>query len=130
MRKKHTEPISEDRVVGPGFHGKVFAVVRSIPPGRVATYGQIAAVLGSPRVARQVGWALAASGQAVPPVPWHRVVNARGGVSTREAPPAELDQRTLLEAEGIRFRPSGTIDLARYRWEGPEQPDHSPRRRA
>lgn len=111
-----------DRVVGPGFHARVFEIVRQIPRGHVATYGQIAALLGSPRVARQVGWALAAAGDAEPPVPWHRVVNARGEVSPRGSGVADHEQRLRLEDEGVSFGPRGSIDLARYRWDGHASP--------
>jgi len=104
----------EPRVVGPGFHAKVFSMVRRVPPGYVATYGQIAAMLGSPRVARQVGYALSEAWRVAEedPVPWHRIINARGGISTQG------DQRALLEREGVEFRGDGTVDLARYRWDG------------
>ena len=105
------------RVVGPGFHAQVFEVVRRIPSGRVATYGQIAAELGAASVARHVGFALAAAGNAREPVPWHRVVNARGEISTRSSGDAELDQRDLLADEGVEFKANGHIDLKRYRHE-------------
>lgn len=110
-----------ERVVGPGFHEQVFAVVRRIPRGRVATYGQIAGVLGSPKVARHVGFALAAVGNAKRPVPWHRVVNARGQVSPRSDGLASEDQYDLLESEGVEFRPNGSVDLRRYRHVFPEE---------
>ena len=107
----------EPRVVGPGFHAKVFAMVRRVPPGRVATYGQIAALLGSPRVARQVGFALAGAWRVEldDPVPWHRIINTKGGISTQGD--SSLDQRALLEDEGIEFRANGTVDLERFRLE-------------
>ncbi len=112
----------EPRVVGPGFYAKVFAVVRRVPPGHVATYGQIGAVLGSPRVARQVGYALAGAWriQDIDPVPWHRIVNAKGAISTRDDTGDGGEQRTLLEEEGVEFRANGTVDLKRYRWHFPE----------
>jgi len=107
----------ELRVVGPGWHARVFAMVRRVPAGHVATYGQIATLLGSPRVARHVGFALAgASHSEGPPVPWHRIVNGRGGISTRDDSGARPDQRSLLEDEGVEFKANGTIDLHRYRW--------------
>lgn len=110
----------ETRVVGPGFHARVYAVVREVPRGRVATYGQIAALLGSPSVARHVGFALAAVGNADAPVPWHRIVNAQGRISPHGEGSAE--QRERLRAEGIRFDATGRIDLARYQWPGPLAP--------
>jgi methylated-DNA-protein-cysteine methyltransferase-like protein len=106
----------EPRVVGPGFHAKVYALVRRVPRGRVVTYGQIAATLGSSRVARQVGYALAAAGQASEPVPWHRVVNAKGEVSRGKHPTDADEQRELLEREGVQFSVEGTVDLEHYRW--------------
>lgn len=108
----------EPRVVGPGFHAKVFAMVRKVPHGHVATYGQIAAMLGSPRVARQVGFALAGAWRVEDhdPVPWHRIINAKGGISTRGDGEPSRDQRALLEAEGVEFRANGTVDLERFRW--------------
>ncbi len=109
----------EARVVGPGWHAKVFAMVRRVPAGHVATYGQIATLLGSPRVARHVGFALAGAWRVEhdEPVPWHRIVNSRGGISTRDDAGAGADQRTLLEAEGVEFKQSGTVELKRYRWQ-------------
>lgn len=114
----------EPRVVGPGWHAKVFAMVRRVPAGHVATYGQIATLLGSPRVARHVGFALAGAWRAEEedPVPWHRIVNSRGSISTRDDGGPGLDQRTLLEDEGVEFKLNGAIDLKRYRW----QPDIDP----
>lgn len=78
------------------------------------TYGQIATLLENRLSARAVGWAM---WQCPPDVPWQRVVNATGGCSTDRRPdmPPGL-QRAMLEAEGIEFRPNGTLDLTRYRW--------------
>ncbi|MEM6293262.1 MAG: MGMT family protein [Myxococcota bacterium] len=114
--------VEEPRVVGPGFHAKVYAMVRRVPPGHVATYGQIATLLGSPRVARQVGFALAGAwrAEATNPVPWHRIINAKGGISTRGDVGLGLDQRALLEDEGVEFKANGTVDLSRYRWHFPD----------
>jgi methylated-DNA-protein-cysteine methyltransferase-like protein len=91
--------------------------VRRIPRGRVATYGQIAALAGLGRQARQVGYALHAlpgEGHA----PWHRVVNARGAISLPPMGGADVTQRLRLEKEGVRFDARGRIDLARYGWRG------------
>lgn len=104
------------RVVSEGFHERVYAVVRKIPRGKVATYGQVATLLGSPRVARHVGWAMAACAEAEPPVPWHRVINAQGRISGRgELMRAEV-QRERLEAEGVEFDERERVDLRRFRW--------------
>ncbi len=94
---------------------RIYQVVRRIPRGRVATYGQIAELAGLPGHARQVGYALNAlpAGTAVP---WHRVINARGEVSRRRVPGAELSQRLLLQREGVRFDARGRVALERVRW--------------
>ncbi len=92
----------------------VFAVVVRIPAGRVMTYGQIAAELGSRLSPRAVGWMLHRCPDGVP---WQRVVNASGGCSTDRLPdfPQGL-QRSMLEGEGVSFGDDGTLDLDRYRW--------------
>lgn len=94
----------------------IYAVVERIPYGRVATYGQIAALAGHPGQARQVGYALHALPEGSP-LPWHRVVNARGEVSLRSEAGWEHYQRHLLAEEGVAFDLRGRIDLARFRWE-------------
>lgn len=97
----------------PGFFRRVYRVVRGIPKGRVATYGQVAALAGTPRAARAVGWALRAlDGATADRVPWHRVVNAAGGISPRPGLSPEV-QRRRLRAEGVRFR-KGHVDLGRH----------------
>ena len=93
----------------------VYRVVRRIPAGQVATYGQIAAMSGMPRAARQVGWALSALG-GEDDVPWHRVINAQGEISPRGGPEVVDLQRALLESEGIEFNRRDRIDLDRYCW--------------
>ncbi len=101
------------------FFEQVYRVVRRIPPGQVATYGQIARILGAPRAARTVGWALhdLPSGGDVP---WQRVVNSRGAISLETRGMGGAIQRALLEDEGVRFDPEGRIDLAVYGWPGPD----------
>lgn len=99
-------------VVG-GTYERIYAVVRRIPAGRVATYGQVARIAGIVNGARQVGYAL----HALPEhraVPWHRVVNARGAISLRGG--GDATQRILLEREGVRFGAGGRIDLAAHGW--------------
>lgn len=107
----------EPRVVGPGFHERVYAVVKLVPRGFVTTYGDVGTMLGSPRVARQVGWALANLDlRQFPDVPWHRVVNAQGTVSFRgDVTRADL-QETLLRAEGIAVDQDGRLDLKSHRY--------------
>lgn len=99
---------------------RIYSVVREIPEGRVATYGQVAALAGLPGHARQVGYALHALRDE--DVPWHRVINAQGRVSLRAEPGYDGYQRHLLEEEGVAFNPGGAVDLKRYRWE----PDRDP----
>ncbi len=106
---------------------RIDAVVRRIPRGRVATYGQVAALAGRPGQARQVGYALHALGDGSD-VPWHRVINHRGEVSRRADPFDEPLQRALLEAEGVVFGPTGRIDLERFRWEPEPRPGGAARR--
>jgi methylated-DNA-protein-cysteine methyltransferase-like protein len=105
--------VAQRRVVGPGFHAQVYALVCQVPAGRVTTYGDVAAALGSPRVARHVGWALAAL--QTPDVPWHRVINSRGALSFRGDTSRGVLQRSLLEAEGVTFDPAGRVARA-LRW--------------
>lgn len=105
------------------FYEAVYRVVRQIPRGRVMTYGRIAAILGCPRAARAVGYAMRASGVRND-VPWHRVINSRGGISARGEVERPILQRMLLESEGIRFGASDTCDLARYRWEPPDPDEY------
>jgi methylated-DNA-protein-cysteine methyltransferase-like protein len=93
----------------------VYRVVRRIPAGRVATYGQVAALAGMPGAARQVGWALSALAEEAD-VPWQRVVNAMGKISMRAAPESEGLQRSMLEAEGVDFDRCGRVDLLRFAW--------------
>ncbi len=95
-----------------GFFSRVFALVRAIPSGHVATYGQLARALGAPRGARVVGWSLRACPEDVP---WHRVVNAGGRISWRLSGGAST-QRRRLEQEGVRFDRTGQIDLDVFGW--------------
>jgi methylated-DNA-protein-cysteine methyltransferase related protein len=99
---------------GMRFRAAVYALVRRVPPGRVVTYGQVAALVRRPRAARAVG---AAMKQCPAGVPWHRVVNAQGGISRRRVASGMLTQRIRLEQEGVRLR-HGRVPLAHYRWEG------------
>ena len=95
---------------------RIWAVVNRIPKGRVATYGQVARLTGLPRHARLAGYALHAL-PASSPVPWHRVVNAKGEVSARrDGSEHHLLQRVLLQNERVRFDARGKISLARFRW--------------
>ena len=95
------------------FFDRVYSLVREIPCGRVATYGQLAALLGVPRGARAVGWALRAlHGKPASQVPWHRVVGASGRISLPDFR-GGLVQRRRLRAEGVSFE-GARVDLARH----------------
>lgn len=100
--------------VGAGFRARVYAVVREIPPGRVLGYGDVAARLGSPRAARQVGWALAAL-PADTDVPWHRVIRSSGHLAMQGDPGRALLQRARLEAEGVGWV-GDRVPMGRFRW--------------
>ncbi len=116
--------MAAERALSPAYR-RIYAVVRRIPRGRVATYGQVASLAGLPGRARQVGYAL----HALPDgsdVPWQRVINHKGEVSARAEPFYEPVQRAALEAEGVAFDARGRIDLGRFRWE----PEARPGRRA
>lgn len=97
----------------PSTYTRVYAAVARIPAGRVATYGQVAALVGAPRGARQVGYALAAlpAGSAVP---WHRVVNARGEISVGGA--SAVTQRLRLVRERVLAEGAARVDLAKFGW--------------
>lgn len=95
---------------------RIYAVVRRVPRGKVATYGQIAELAGLEGQARQVGYAMAAvpSSSAVP---WHRIINAQGRVSMRSAGSGStIIQQQLLEREGVVFDGGGRVSLSRHRW--------------
>ncbi len=94
---------------------RIYEVCREVPSGRVATYGDIAAIVGGGCDARTVGYAL----NMMPkdggePVPWQRIINAQGGIST-----SGLLQRKILEDEGIVFDQKDRVPLGLYRWSGP-----------
>jgi methylated-DNA-protein-cysteine methyltransferase related protein len=102
--------------VAASFPQQVYAIVEAVPPGYVITYGAIAHLMGEPRKAREVGWALAATPARVPPIPAHRVINARGELSGGHSFGGYAVQRALLEAEGVSFMANGRVDLDRYLW--------------
>jgi len=100
---------------------RILAVVAAVPRGRVAGYGQVAALAGLPRHAREVGRVLAdlPDGSSIP---WQRVIAADGRVRPRGLWGDEERQRRLLEAEGVVFDARGRVDLDRFRWD----PDRAP----
>lgn len=98
----------------------VYSLVEKIPPGAVATYGQLAMLAGSPRAARQVGYAMRVS----PPerrLPCHRVVNRTGALTPDHVFGSREFQRMLLESEGVTFLPDGRIDMAKHIWQSGRQ---------
>ena len=100
-----------------GIFEQVYRLVRQVPPGRVTSYGAIARLLGQPHAARTVGWAL----HSLPDgsdVPWHRVINSQGRISSSGREPGASLQRVLLEAEGVAFNDDGRVDWDQFGWEG------------
>jgi len=96
------------------FHEKVVAIIKKVPMGKVAIYGQIAALAGNPNAARQVSWTLNSS-SSKEKLPWHRIINKQGRISLEPGAGYE-EQRSRLEKEGITFSLNGSIDLKRYLW--------------
>lgn len=97
------------------FFARVYRIVAQIPRGKVATYGQVAALAGSPRAARQVGEAMRRTPEYLD-IPCHRVVNQAGGMSPAWAFSGADRQRRALEEEGVAFLDSGCIDMDCCLW--------------
>ena len=104
----------------PKYRERVYEIVRSIPPGRVMTYGQIAEILGDGYTPRTVGFVMHASGDNTP---WHRVINAQGACSTGRVVIPHDKQQRMLEAEGVKFNQRGRCDLKTYLWMPDEHSD-------
>ncbi len=100
------------------YRERVYEVVRSIPRGRVMTYGQIAEILGDGYTPRTVGFCMHASDDVTP---WHRVINAQGACSTGGIVLPHDKQQRMLEAEGVKFNERGRCDLKTYLWIPDEQ---------
>lgn len=105
------------------FYHQVYAVVRKIPPGKVTSYGRIAAMLGAPKAARAVGYALRAlkdtgDDPAYSDVPWQRVVNSQGRISIQNREFGAQLQAQLLRSEGVEVSEDLRIDLDVYLWPG------------
>jgi methylated-DNA-protein-cysteine methyltransferase-like protein len=96
---------------------RVWKIVRKVPRGRVVTYGMVSQMIDKRLTPVGVGWAIRAASEELP---WHRVVNSSGGISTDKEHPGL--QRAMLEAEGVKFKPDGTIDLAKYAWQSKPRP--------
>lgn len=102
-------------MVEPDIDHRIWQVVCLIPPGQVATYGEVARQAGLPRGARRVGRAL----RGLPgdtAIPWHRVINAQGRISLPQGSASQYTQRERLEAEGVIFRHNKTVDFRRFGW--------------
>ncbi len=97
------------------MYERIYDVIRRIPTGRVATYGQIARIAGRCS-ARNVGYALSASPEGLD-IPWHRVINRKGEISLRSDLGSDQLQRQLLESEGVVFDDKNRVDLNHYGWE-------------
>lgn len=95
-------------------HQRIYAVVKRIPKGKVATYGQVARISGR-CTARMVGYAMAALPQGSR-VPWQRVINAQGMISARSHSDGDVRQRVLLEKEGVKFDAKGRVNLKVFLW--------------
>jgi methylated-DNA-protein-cysteine methyltransferase-like protein len=108
-----------------GFFERVYQVVRMIPKGQVATYGQIAAIVSHRGAARTVGWALHGLAEGCD-VPWHRVINARGQISLDPG----TQQILLLQSEGVDVNAEGKIDMGRFQWAGLDWPEIEALRRS
>jgi methylated-DNA-protein-cysteine methyltransferase-like protein len=93
---------------------RIKEIIKKIPRGKVATYGQIATYAGNPRASRLVVWTLNSSSQREK-LPWHRVINSRGRISLKPGQGYEI-QKMLLQKEGIKFEKDDSIDLKKYLW--------------
>ena len=102
------------------YREKVYKIVRAIPPGRVMTYGQIAAILGEGYTARTVGFAMNAIDSD--DIPWQRVINSQGKCSTEKLLMPHNVQQKILEEEGVIFV-KDKVDLKKYGWKGPDEAD-------
>ena len=111
--------VGDDSLLEAGRYPRIYAIVRQIPRGRVATYGQIAAIEGSSSP-RMVGYAMAALSGSDRAVPWQRVLNRAGTVSERSGGGGTSRQRRALESEGVLFDAAGRVDLDTFGWDGPD----------
>jgi methylated-DNA-protein-cysteine methyltransferase-like protein len=102
------------------FTQRVIRIIKSIPFGKVATYGQIAYLAGNPRASRQVSWILSSSSRKEN-LPWHRVINSQGMISLKPSAGYEEQKMHLLE-EGVKFDREDKIDLKRFLWQAHFQP--------
>jgi len=109
--------MQENQYKQPPLYQRIYAIVRQIPPGKVASYGQVSRIVGG-CTARMVGYAMAALGSTrdIPDVPWQRVINSAGKISPHGMGLGSAIQRQLLEEEGVEFNLAGIIDFDRFGW--------------
>lgn len=115
MDRRLSQKNREKEPVRKNWNERVWEIVAQIPFGKVTAYGHIAALLGSPRKARHVGFALS----SCPPelhLPWHRVVNSRGKISFSPQSAQGHIQKTILQSEGVLFSEQGVIDFTLFGW--------------
>ena len=110
-RKSNIVPLGESDNVQ-----AILTMICQIPSGKVATYGQIARLAGFPRNSRQVG-SILRSLSSGSQLPWYRVINSKGEISSRGKPASEQQQRAKLESEGVEFNDRGRISLGQFGWE-------------
>ena len=120
--------MAEDADGAAVFRAAVLAVVARIPEGRLASYGQVAALAGYPRRPRQVGMVLKGLPQGTDP-PWHRVVNTHGFIPSRGRWWGAQEQAARLKAEGVLVDADGNLDLETHRWDGRPAPRRGSRAR-
>lgn len=111
-------PNNQDNLRDAPVYERIYAIVRQIPAGRVATYGQIAAIVGG-CTARMVGYAMAALPYDTD-VPWQRVINSQGQISPRIGGIGSAEQYQLLTAEGVHFDHNHRVDFGQVGWPGPD----------
>jgi methylated-DNA-protein-cysteine methyltransferase related protein len=114
MRLKNLFCYDDEVTVSDSFSIRIIETIKSIPPGRVATYGQIAWLAGNPRGARAVAWTLHSS-TAKHDLPWYRVIGSKGRISLPAGGGRE-EQCALLEAEGVEVKNGVAVDLSRHGW--------------
>ncbi|MDH4222204.1 MAG: MGMT family protein [candidate division Zixibacteria bacterium] len=98
----------------PSLNQRIITLIKNIPEGKVATYGQIATMAGNPQATRLVVWTLNSCSQKEK-LPWHRVINSKGRISLKPGQGYEL-QKMLLQKDGIKFEEDDSIDLEKYLW--------------
>ncbi len=96
------------------FSDLVLQIVKTIPKGKVASYGQVALMVGEPQAARQVGWVL--NQKSDEQTPWWRVINNSGRISIKHPEISALEQKAMLEKEGVKVGKNFEVDIGKYRW--------------